>query len=130
MIELIVKDRCIACNLCSNVCPNDVFDKEPGEQPMIARQEDCVTCFICEAFCPVDAMYVAPNDRPEPVDAAALIASGILGSYRRTLGWDKNQPGAANVYPPRPQRPPPPQATAWGIDRGANTDEAGLQVMK
>jgi FMN-dependent NADH-azoreductase len=114
MIELIVEDRCIPCNLCSNVCPNDVFDKEAGKRPVIARQEDCVTCFICEAFCPADAMYVAPNEHPEPVDEAALIASGSLGSYRRALGWNKNKPGSANVDPPQSSRPlPPAQATAY-----------------
>lgn len=118
MIELIVADRCIACNICSNVCPNDVFDKAPGELPVIARQADCVTCFLCEAFCPVDAMYVGPNARPEPVDAAALIESGVLGSYRRALGWDRNKPGAPDTDPPSPGGPmPPPQSTAWGVAR-------------
>ncbi len=117
MIELIVAERCIACNLCSNVCPNDVFDKPVGGQPVIARQSDCVTCFICEAFCPVDAMYVAPNAWPEAVDEAAIVASGQLGSYRRALGWDQRQPGAANVDPPGVKGPmQPPQANAWGVD--------------
>lgn len=118
MIEVIVAERCIACNLCSNVCPNDVFDKLVGQLPTIARQEDCVTCFICEAFCPVDALYVGPNAFPKAVDEAALIASGELGAYRRALGWDKKQPGAPDTDPPAPKGPmPPPQATAWGIVR-------------
>lgn len=117
MIELIVANRCIACNLCSNVCPNDVFDKEPGKLPVIARQEDCVTCYICEAFCPVDALFVAPNAYPEAVDEAAVVASGQLGSYRRALGWDTRQPGAADTDPPGAGGAmPPPQPTAWGID--------------
>lgn len=115
MIELIITDRCVACRLCSTVCPNEVFDKEPGKLPVIARQEDCVTCYICEAFCPVDALYVAPNARPQPVCEAEIIASGLLGSYRRSLGWDKHQPGAAGVAPPGSEQPlPPPQPTASG----------------
>jgi NAD-dependent dihydropyrimidine dehydrogenase PreA subunit len=118
MIELIIQDRCIACNLCTTVCPNDVFDKVPGSKPVIARQSDCVTCFICEAFCPSDAMYVAPNDHPELVNEAQIVASGKLGSYRRALGWDTREPGASHVDPPaRPCPLPPPQANAWGIDR-------------
>lgn len=118
MIELILTDRCIACRLCSDMCPNDVFDKAPGEQPTIARQADCVTCFICEAACPVDALYVGPKAFPDPVTPEAVRASGQLGAYRRALGWDRRQPGAAHVAPPGPSGPlPPPQRTAWGIDR-------------
>ena len=59
---------------------------------MIARQGDCQTCFMCEAYCPVDAMFVAPQtdavlaDSPF-LDEEFLVASGLLGRYRRDLGW-------------------------------------------
>ena len=40
------------------------------------------------ALLPADALYVSPfKDERELVDEAALIARGLLGSYRRALGW-------------------------------------------
>ncbi len=96
MIELIVTDRCTACNACVEICPSDVFDRAPSGPPEIARQEACQTCFMCELYCKADAIYVGPNaDRVEPVDAQQLIASGLLGQYRRHSGWDEWQ----GIYP-------------------------------
>ncbi|OZI35446.1 4Fe-4S ferredoxin [Bordetella genomosp. 1] len=91
MIELISADRCTGCNICVRVCPVNVFDLVAGAAPVIARQDACQTCFMCEAWCPEDAMYVSPNaDAPEAVDEAALVASGVLGSYRRGIGWSRD----------------------------------------
>ena len=88
MIELVSAERCIKCDACVEVCPDNVFDASPGEVPIIARIEDCQTCFLCELYCPTDALYVSPfKDERETVDEAALIARGLLGSYRRALGW-------------------------------------------
>ncbi len=88
MIELISRDRCIKCDACVEACPDNVFDSRPHEIPVIARLEDCQTCFLCELYCPTDALYVSPlRDDRERVDEAALIARGLLGSYRRALGW-------------------------------------------
>ncbi len=92
MIELVSTSRCIACNLCVNVCPTNVFDSVPNAPPKIARQSDCQTCFMCELYCPVDALYVAPEVDPLPaVDEGALIAAGLLGSYRKDVGWGKGR---------------------------------------
>ncbi len=88
MIELVSNKLCISCNLCVQVCPTNVFDSVPDQAPIIARKEDCQTCFMCEAYCPVDALYVAPQSHIEvEVNEDDLIASGIMGEYRRTLGW-------------------------------------------
>lgn len=103
MIELVSRERCIGCDVCVRVCPRDVFDAgpAPGRIPVIARQEDCQTCFLCEAWCPADALFVAPQVDPVPAgspwrDEAALERDGLLGSYRRELGWGKGRtPGAA-----------------------------------
>ena len=97
MIELVSEERCIQCDVCVDVCPTDVFDAVPGGPPIIARKSDCQTCFMCEAYCPADAMYVAPDaSRTVTVDEAAVAQSGLLGSYRRVIGWGpKRTPGAA-----------------------------------
>jgi NAD-dependent dihydropyrimidine dehydrogenase PreA subunit len=97
MIELVSDSRCIRCNLCVEVCPTNVFDGAPDELPVVARQEDCQTCFMCEAYCPVDALYVAPNaEQKTAVEEGALIEQGLLGSYRKAVGWGgKRAPGAA-----------------------------------
>lgn len=90
MIELVSKNRCVSCDICVNVCPTNVFDPVPGEAPVLARQSDCQTCFLCEAYCPVDALFVAAEaHRRVEVDEEDLIAKGLLGQYRRNLGWGK-----------------------------------------
>jgi NAD-dependent dihydropyrimidine dehydrogenase PreA subunit len=92
MIEVVDADRCIACDRCINVCPTRVFDRGPGGIPVIARHDSCQTCFQCEAYCPADALFVAPLATRVPADspfrdAEELAASGLLGGYRRELGW-------------------------------------------
>ncbi|HTI74287.1 MAG TPA: ferredoxin family protein [Mycobacterium sp.] len=92
MIEVVDADRCIACDRCINVCPTRVFDRGPGGIPVIARHDSCQTCFQCEAYCPADALFVAPLATRAPAespfrDTEELAASGLLGGYRRELGW-------------------------------------------
>lgn len=117
MIEVVLADRCIGCDKCVDVCPTRVFDSGPGGVPTIARQPDCQTCFMCEAYCPVDALFVAVPRQPlgresRLLNEAHLERSGLLGSYRRALGWGNGrQPGAgfavgpdlgaASTYQPR-----------------------------
>jgi NAD-dependent dihydropyrimidine dehydrogenase PreA subunit len=88
MIELLSQSRCVACDLCVDVCPTRVFDAVPGGPPVIARQGECQTCFMCELYCPADALYVSPQAEVAAVPAEAeLIAQEMLGSYRRAIGW-------------------------------------------
>lgn len=98
MIELVSAARCIACDRCIRVCPTNVFDRGADGIPLISRQDDCQTCFQCEANCPVDALFVAPLTHPADAsarDEAALDGSGLLGSYRRQIGWGGGRtPGA------------------------------------
>lgn len=102
MIEVVSEERCIGCDKCIRACPTNVFDRGPGPGriPVIARQSDCQTCFMCEAWCPTDALFVAPLTEPAPVDSPlrdeeALIAQGLLGSYRASLGWGEGQTSGA-----------------------------------
>jgi NAD-dependent dihydropyrimidine dehydrogenase PreA subunit len=86
VIEIVASDRCIACDRCIDVCPTRVFDRGPDGIPVIARHSSCQTCFQCEAYCPTDALFVAPLATP-----AALATDGVLGSYRRELGWGRGR---------------------------------------
>jgi len=93
VIELVVDDLCIACDICVRVCPTDVFDAVPGGAPVIARKDDCHTCMACELHCPADALYVSPRSAADPTATLeAVRASGVLGSYQRSLGWKRGAP--------------------------------------
>lgn len=90
MIELVSQSRCVACNKCVQVCPTNVFDAVPDEAPVIARQSDCQTCFLCEAYCPTDALFVAAEAHEHvEVKEEELNQRGLLGVYRKHLGWSK-----------------------------------------
>lgn len=111
MIELVSQARCIGCDRCVEVCPTNVFDRGPGGVPVIARQPDCQTCFMCEAYCPTDALFVASDSSPVPDgsplrDEAHLARTGLLGSYRKEIGWGNGRrPGALTAVGPT-LRPP------------------------
>ncbi len=89
MIELVLADRCTGCGDCVRLCPTNVFDLGSEGRPVIARQADCQTCFLCELYCEADALYVAPDcEAPTPgLDPEALVASGLVGQFRRDSGW-------------------------------------------
>jgi NAD-dependent dihydropyrimidine dehydrogenase PreA subunit len=96
VIELVSAERCIKCDVCIRVCPTNVFDRGADRLPVIARQQDCQTCFMCEAWCPTDALFVAPQATPVAANSAyrdeqRLTEQGLLGSYRRELGWGKGR---------------------------------------
>ncbi|SIR35367.1 NAD-dependent dihydropyrimidine dehydrogenase, PreA subunit [Rhizobium sp. RU35A] len=93
MIEIVSADRCVKCDLCVEACPDNVFDAVADGIPVIARQSDCQTCFLCELFCPTDALYVSPfSDAIEGASEADLIARGVMGSFRREMGWKNAKP--------------------------------------
>lgn len=96
MIEFIIEEDCILCDRCVVICPDLVFDAKDSDIPSIARQEDCQTCYLCEVHCPVDALYVSPRITPEPaLDQHEVIDAGLVGSYRRALGWRNGKPAGA-----------------------------------
>jgi NAD-dependent dihydropyrimidine dehydrogenase PreA subunit len=100
VIELVVDSACIQCDICVRICPTDVFDAVADAAPVIARKDDCHTCMACELHCPADALYVSPrSDYDATVDEVTIVASGILGSYARALGWNRGVPGGTDDDP-------------------------------
>jgi NAD-dependent dihydropyrimidine dehydrogenase PreA subunit len=102
VIEVISEERCTDCNLCVEVCPTNVFDRQESGPPTIARQDDCQTCYMCEAWCPVEAIFVAPFTWPAEEgswyrDEAVLEEKGYLGKYRVDLGWARGMKPSASI---------------------------------
>jgi NAD-dependent dihydropyrimidine dehydrogenase PreA subunit len=90
MIELLIAERCTQCNACVAMCPSNVFDAVDNASPIVARAADCQSCYMCELYCKTDALYVGPDcEKAEPVNAAEIVASGVLGQYRKHSGWDE-----------------------------------------
>jgi NAD-dependent dihydropyrimidine dehydrogenase PreA subunit len=107
MIEIVDEGRCIGCDRCIEVCPTRVFDRGADGIPVIARHDSCQTCFQCEAYCPTDALFVSPLTTPVTAgsafrDTARLDEAGLLGGYRRELGWGSGRPlGARTAVGPQ-----------------------------
>ncbi len=56
--------KCIGCNKCLNVCPNDVMIPNPkkGEEPIVIFAEECWFCGSCVEECTQGAItLVAPT---------------------------------------------------------------------
>ena len=54
MPPIINKRKCIACGVCVNVCPQDVFFGSRKKQtPVVSYPEECWHCNACVVDCPV-----------------------------------------------------------------------------
>ena len=96
MIEVLVEDRCVECNLCVKVCPLNVFEKRENQPPVIARQSDCQTCYMCELYCPAQALYVSLTQKIQWMFLWIIKETGLFGSYRKDIGWEKGYKSAAS----------------------------------
>lgn len=58
MVEVIVKkEACRGCQICSDICPTDVFAFDTDEQTVsVVKQEDCIGCLSCTYLCPSTAI--------------------------------------------------------------------------
>jgi adenylylsulfate reductase subunit B len=53
MPPVIDKNKCIACQQCSEICSQDVFYGSPaGAIPEVAYPEECWHCNLCIEACP------------------------------------------------------------------------------
>ncbi len=52
----VVKDRCVKCGICANVCPVGDIRGGYGSCPVWLHQKNCLTCFTCYHHCPHHAI--------------------------------------------------------------------------
>ena len=54
MPPIINKDKCTACGICADICPQDVFwGSERKKIPVVSYPEECWYCNACVLECPV-----------------------------------------------------------------------------
>ncbi|OGP92208.1 MAG: ferredoxin [Deltaproteobacteria bacterium RBG_16_48_10] len=54
MPPIIDENKCLACGVCADICPQDVFfGSENGKAPVISYPEECWHCNACVSDCPV-----------------------------------------------------------------------------
>jgi len=67
------QDVCIACGMCLEVCPHQVFSAT--ESMVCVKDRDaCMECGACMRNCPVSAIYV---------DAGVGCATGLIHAWLR-----------------------------------------------
>lgn len=57
-IQIIFRDWCKACGVCSAFCPKGVIDRDESGAPVFAHPEKCIGCRFCELRCPDFAITI------------------------------------------------------------------------
>lgn len=60
--QIIFRDWCKSCGLCSAFCPKKVIGRGESGAPLIERPDDCIGCRFCEYHCPDFAITVTESD--------------------------------------------------------------------
>lgn len=69
------REKCTACGLCVEVCPQDCFAQPTAEAlPEMFQIEECIACGHCVAVCPADAV----DHREFPSGSVRPVSKGIL----------------------------------------------------
>jgi 2-oxoglutarate ferredoxin oxidoreductase subunit delta len=56
--QVIFRDWCKACGICSAFCPKKVIGRDETGAPVIERPEECIACRFCEIHCPDFAITI------------------------------------------------------------------------
>jgi len=60
--QIIFRDWCKACGICSAFCPKDVIGRDESGAPVFEYPEECIGCRFCELRCPDFAITVKERD--------------------------------------------------------------------
>ena len=66
--QIIFKDWCKKCGICSSFCPKNVIGQDEDGGPVFERPEDCIGCRFCELHCPDFAITVTEIDSEQEGD--------------------------------------------------------------
>jgi len=56
--QLIFRDWCKACGICSAFCPKNVIGRNEAGEPVIENPDACIGCRFCELHCPDFAITI------------------------------------------------------------------------
>ncbi|MDY6953249.1 MAG: 4Fe-4S binding protein [Thermodesulfobacteriota bacterium] len=66
--QIIFRDWCKACGICSAFCPKHVIGRSDTGEPVIERPDDCIGCRFCELHCPDFAITIKERNENRPRD--------------------------------------------------------------
>jgi len=55
------REACNGCRQCAEVCPQNVWQMDPGKRAVLARRENCTACRACLVQCRPAAIQAAPQ---------------------------------------------------------------------
>jgi 2-oxoglutarate ferredoxin oxidoreductase subunit delta len=61
--QILFRDWCKACGLCSAFCPQKVIGRDKTGNPIIEHPDACIGCRFCEMHCPDFAITITPRTK-------------------------------------------------------------------
>lgn len=86
--------KCIQCDICIDICPLKIIDKNKENKPFIIESKKvmCIRCGNCESFCPVNAISL-DNNYTHPINEIEIDTLELSAYFvkRRSIRNYKSQ---------------------------------------